>query len=202
MDAIITLDPTRPLVVHFGKFLQRASDREFLEFCELNRDLRFERTAEGDLIIMPPTGGETGKINFRLNVYFGMWAEKDGTGISFDSSTGFILRNGARRSPDLAWIKRERWQALSQIEREEFVPLCPDFVIEIRSKSDSLIELQAKMREYIGNGVALGWLIDPGARQVYVYRAGMLVERLDQPPTISGDPLLRGFTLNLDRLWE
>ena len=202
MNAILTLDTTRPMIVRFGKLLQRASDREFLEFCELNRDLRLERTAEGDLIIMPPTGGETGRLNFALIGLFFAWSERDRTGLGFDSSTGFALPDGAKRSPDLAWVKRSRWEALSLRERKEFVPLCPDFVVEIRSASDSLAELQSKMEEYIKNGASLGWLIDPGERQVYVYRLSVPVERLDHPQTISGEPLLRGFTLDLERLWS
>jgi Uma2 family endonuclease len=150
-----------PLIMRSSPTLRQMSDQEFFEFCRLNRDWRIEQTCEGDLIIMPPTGGETGRRNFNLIGLFSNWVEKDGTGIGFDSSTAFKLPNGAKRSPDLAWIKRERWDALSPADREVFPPLCPDFVVELRSRSDALDTLQEKMQEYIANGASLGWLIDP-----------------------------------------
>jgi Uma2 family endonuclease len=177
------------------------SDRDFFEFCRLNQDLRFERTDEGDLIIMPPTGGETGRRNFILTGLFNAWADKDGTGVGFDSSTGFALPNGAKRSPDLAWVKRSRWEALTEREREEFPPLCPDFVVELRSSSDRLDALQSKMREYLDNGARLGWLIDPEEKKVYVYRPDEKVACLENPEAVSGDPILPGFILDLQRLW-
>src|SRR5262245_36314984 len=127
-----------PVVLHFGPVLRGMSDQEFYEFCRLNPELRIERTEEGDIVIMPPTGGETGSRNFSIVGQFSAWVEKDGSGIGFDSSTGFILPNGAERSPDLAWVRRERWSALSAAERAEFPPLCPDFVVELRSRTDSL----------------------------------------------------------------
>jgi Uma2 family endonuclease len=185
-----------------GPALQKLSDREFFEFCQLNRDLRLERTSEGDLIIMPPTGGETGKLNFALTALFGAWVEKDGAGIGFDSSTGFTLPNGAKRSPDLAWVKRSRWEALTQKERKEFPPLCPEFVVEIRSESDALDTLQAKMEEYIANGALLGWLIDSLEKRVYVYHSSGPARCLDDPKTLSGDPVLPGFTVDMQRLWS
>lgn len=190
------------LVLHLGPLRQRISQREFFEFCQLNQDWRIERTARGDLVIMPPTGGETGRINFKLNGLFNAWSEADGTGIGFDSSTGFALPDGSRRSPDLSWVRRSRWESLSQTEQEEFPPLCPDFVVEIRSRSDTLSALQEKMEEYIANGAALGWLIDPIDRRVYIYRPESRVEILEDPEIISGDPLLRGFVLDLWRLWS
>ncbi|MBI1929279.1 Uma2 family endonuclease [Candidatus Poribacteria bacterium] len=177
------------------------SDDDFFEFCQLNRDLRIELTSEGDLIIMPPTGGETGKRNFTLTGLFSPWVEANGTGIGFDSSTGFTLPNGAKRSPDLAWIKRSRWETLTEEERKKFPPLCPDFVVELRSWTDALDKLQEKMGEYIANGALLGWLIDPKEKKVYIYRPSAEVCCLENPDTISGDPVLPGFVLDLRRIW-
>jgi Uma2 family endonuclease len=137
-----------------------------------------------------------------LTRLFGNWAEEDGAGEYFDSSRGFILPNGAERSPDVAWVKKERWAALSKNKREKFAPLCPDFVIELRSPFDRLKPLQAKMAEYIENGAQLGWLIDPYKRKVYVYRPDAPVERLDAPERVSGEPLLPGFVLPLAQFWQ
>jgi Uma2 family endonuclease len=178
------------------------SDHEFFEVCQLNRDWRIERTAEGDLIIMPPTGGQTGMRNFTLIGLFFAWAEADGTGVGFDSSTGFTLPNGAKRSPDLAWIKRSRWEQLTPEEQEEFPPLCPDFVVELRSRSDALEPLRAKMQEYMENGALLGWLIDPGEKKVYICRPAVEVVCLENPQTLSGDPELPGFALDMQRIWS
>jgi Uma2 family endonuclease len=178
------------------------SDREFFEVCQLNKDWQFERTSDGDLIAIPPTGGETGKRNFQLTGLFSAWVDQDNNGIGFDSSTGFTLPNGARRSPDLAWVRRSRWESLTDDEREEFPPLCPDFVVELRSRSDALERLQGKMEEYIENGAQLGWLIDPREKRVYVYRPGEEVICLEGPESVSGDPLLPGFELDLRRLWR
>jgi Uma2 family endonuclease len=179
----------------------RLTDSELFELCRINRDLRIERTAEGEVVIMSPTGGATGNRNFKLIVAFGIWVEKDGTGLGFDSSTGFVLPNGAERAPDVAWVKRERWDALTPEQREKFVPLCPDFVVEIRPRSDSVDDLHAKLREYIANGAALGFLIDPYARHVHVYRPGAAVESLEDPREISGEPVLAGFVLDANVLW-
>lgn len=201
MSTVATLTEPRPIILDFGPVLQKISDHDFFEFCQLNRDWRLELTSEGDLIIMPPTGGETGRRNFNLTMLFGIWAEADGAGIGFDSSTGFTLPNGAKRSPDLAWVKRSRWEALTEEEREEFPPLCPDFVVEIRSRSDALNTLLAKMREYLANGAQLGWLIDPLERKAYIYCPSVEVYCLEDPKTISGDPVLPGFILDLRRLW-
>jgi Uma2 family endonuclease len=177
------------------------SDDALYEFCRMNRDLRIERTKEGEIVIMSPTGAETGRRNFELIVAFGSWSRVDGSGIGFDSSTGFLLPNGAERSPDLAWVKRERWDALTEEQRQKFAPLCPDFVIELRSPSDRLDELQAKMVEYVDNGALLGWLIDPEERRVYVYRPERPVECLEAPGQISGEPVLRGLLLEMSSLW-
>ncbi len=198
------LRPTRanPYVIHFEPVLKKLSDEDFFEFCQANREWRIERTSDGDVIIMPPTGGETGKLNFDLALAFGAWAKADGNGVSFDSSTGFILPNGAERSPDLAWVRLSRWNALSEAQRKTFPPLCPDFVVELRSPSDSLPDLKDKMDEYIQNGAQLGWLIDAIEKKIYVYRPQAEVECLDNPTTLSGEPLLKGFTLDVQELWK
>ena len=158
-----TTTELEPLVLHFSPLLKKWSEQEFYEFCRLNPELSLELTSEGDLIIMPPTGGKTGKQNLKLSVRLGSWAEGDGTGEAFDSSTVFTLPNGAKRSPDLSWVRKERWNQLSEKEQEQFPPLCPDFVVELRSPSDTIRALQDKMQEYIENGAQLGWLIDPPA---------------------------------------
>ncbi|HJQ69282.1 MAG TPA: Uma2 family endonuclease [Blastocatellia bacterium] len=192
---------TNAFILHFAPLMRKLTDEDFYDFCQLNPDLRLECTAEGDLIIMPPTGAETGGRNFTLIVVFGNWVIVDGTGKGFDSSTIFKLPNGAHRSPDLAWVKLSRWQALTKKERRGFAPLCPDFVVELRSHTDSLSMLKEKMDEYIANGAQLGWLIDPIEKKVYVYRPGAQAECLDNPETLSGDPLLKGFTLALEPIW-
>jgi Uma2 family endonuclease len=194
------IEEISPLMVRLPPSIEMDSDR-FFEFCQFNRDLRIERTATGEIIIMPPTGGETGKRNFNLIGELFIWTKQDGTGIGFDSSTGFTLGNGAVRSPDAAWIKKERWEALDAEKRRKFPPICPDFVIELKSATDSLKTLQEKMREYIENGVLLGFLLDSERKQVYIYRSNREVERLDNPETLSGEPVLKGFTLELKQIW-
>jgi Uma2 family endonuclease len=191
-----------PLILHIQPLLRKVNEHDFFEFCQQNQDLHIERTSEGDLVIMPPTGGETGKMNFDLNVEFGIWAKADGQGFGFDSSTGFTLPNGAKRSPDLAWVKRERWDGLTKAERQEFPPLCPDFVVEIRSRTDSINTLKEKMEEYLANGAQLGWLIDPLEKRVYIYRPSVEVHCLENPETVSGAPMLPGFFLKLQQLWN
>jgi Uma2 family endonuclease len=177
------------------------TDEQFFKLCQANRDLRFERTATGELIIMPPTGGETGNKNARITQQLMNWTDADGTGIAFDSSTCFKFPNGADRSPDAAWIKLERWNALTEEEKEKFPPICPDFVIELLSPSDSLKVAQEKMKEYIDNGVSLGFLINRKSRQMEIYRQGKEVEVLDSPATVSGEDILNGFVLNLGMIW-
>lgn len=172
------------------------SDEQFYRLCQVNRDLRLERTAEGKLIIMPPTGWETGNRNFRIAQQLGNWADADGTGIGFDSSTGFRFPNGAIRSPDAAWVKRDRLEALNP-DPDKFLPLCPDFVIELRSASDQLAGVQAKMREYLENGLQLGWLINPQDQQVEIYRSNCAVELLRSPSEVSDDQVLPDFVLSL-----
>jgi Uma2 family endonuclease len=151
---------------------------------------------------MPPEGGETGNRSILLGTFLTQWALQDGTGVTFGSSTGFILPNGAMRAPDVAWVRRSRLAALTADQKQKFLPLCPDVVVEIRSPSDRLNALQEKMQEYLDNGARLGWLIDAANRAVYVYRPNQPVERLDNPTTISGEPVLPGFVLDLQTIWE
>ena len=178
------------------------TEEQFVEFCAQNRELRIERTAEGALEIMAPTVGYTGNRNFEIVGQLGNWIGQDGRGVGFDSSAGFTLPNGAVRSPDASWILRSRLDALTEEDREGFWHICPDFVIEIRSASDRLSKLQSKMQEYIDNGTRLGWLVDPIGRRTYVYRPGAAVDVLDNPQTLSGDPELAGFTLDMSAIWE
>ncbi len=180
---------------------QPMSREEFYEFCLANRDLRIERTATGEVIVMPPAFSDTGNRNFNLAVQLGIWAEKDGTGLGFDSSAGFTLPNGATRSPDASWIRTEKWNTLTDEEKASFAPICPDFVIELRSKSDTLKGLQAKMVEYIDNGVMLGWLIDRKNRQVHIYRPNQEPQILENPETVSGDSELTNFQLPMAKIW-
>lgn len=182
------------------------SDDELFDFCSVHEELQIEQDANGDIIVMPPTGGYTGRRNYQLGYRFGLWAEPDGSGVTFDSSTGFRLPNGAMRSPDLAWVRRERWEALSDGQRAKFIPLCPDFAIELRSQSDLLGDLQDKCAEYIANGASLVWLVDPFERRVHVYR-GEAVSVLEAPDEILGDfgdssdSILAGLKLDLADLW-
>jgi Uma2 family endonuclease len=177
------------------------TDEQFFQLCQANRDLRFERTATGELIIMPPTGGETGNRNAGLTAQIWIWNEQNKLGKVFDSSTGFKLPNGADRSPDASWIKLERWNALTQKQQTRFLPLCPDFVVELLSPTDSLRDTQEKMREYRDNGARLGWLINRKSRQVEIYRIGKDVEVLESPVSLSGEDVLPGFVLNLEAIW-
>ena len=194
-----TEEKDEALVIHFGRVMD---EDEFYDFCMRNEDLNLELSSEGDIIVMSPTGGKTGRRNANLNAALVVWAKKDGTGQYFDSSTMFSLPNRAKRSPDSSWVKNERWDALSEKEQEQFPPICPDFVVELRSPSDSLKRLQKKMEEYIANGAQLGWLLDPSERKVYVYRPDAEVEIFEDPEAVSGEPLLRGFTLDVRAIWE
>jgi Uma2 family endonuclease len=195
-------DELYPVVLHFEPVVRGISDRQLLEFCEINELWHFELTKDGDLEILPLPGADHSQINARLTALFGNWVEEDGTGVAFGTQTGFRLPNGALRAPDLAWVKREKWDALSKKERKRFAPFSPDLVVELRSWLDDLNRLQAKMQEYIDNGAQLGWLIDPRKKKVYVYRPGVPVEELDEPETLGGEPLLQGFVLPVAGLWQ
>lgn len=188
-------------VLQFSPFL-KMTDEQFFEFCQANRDVRIERSSRGEVIIMPPTGWETGDRNAEITAQLRNWTKQDGRGKSADSSAGYKMPNGAIMSPDASWILKKRLEKISSNKRRKFLPLAPDFVIELRSESDSLSKLEAKMEEYIENGTSLGWLIDPFDRRVYVYRPDADVEILENPATVSGEPLLKGFTLNLKGIWD
>lgn len=177
-------------------------DDQLFELCCRNKDLRIERTAMGELILMSPAGGKTADRNAEIIAQLWIWARKDGAGRAFDSSGGFTLPNGAMRSPDGAWVERTRLRALTSRQQERFLPLCPTFVIELRSPSDSLASVQNKMVEYIDNGARLGWLIDPIQRQVHVYRPEAEIEILEHPASVAGDPELSGFILEFDEVWN
>ena len=181
---------------------QPVTHEQFEQLCRKYRKLRLELTSTGELIVMPPTGAETARLNFNLLYQLGAWSRQDGTGICFSEAAGFILPNGAIRAPDGAWVKREKWERLTDQQKKRFAPWCPDFVMELRSPSNSLSELHNKMLEYMETGTSLGWLIDPFKRQVYVYRPNEEVVVLDNPGTVSADPLLPGFELNLTELWS
>ena len=196
MDAAtVSLPPTLQLSIDL-------TDEQFFLLCQNNRDLQFERTASGELIIMPPTGGETGNRNFEITVGLGIWNKQYNLGKGFDSSSGFKLPNGANRSPDASWVKQERWEALNQEQKRKFIPLCPDFVVELRSPTDSLKQTQAKMQEYIDNGARLGWLIDAKTRRVEIYRPNQDVEILENPLALSGEDVLPGFVLDISSIFS
>ncbi len=202
-QTLVRATEAEPFVIKFRP-LTDMTDEQFAEFCALNDVLRIERSAEGEIILMPPTHGTTGNRNADITIDLGNWARGDGTGKYYDSSTGFKLPNGALRSPDASWLLQSRLDTLTSEERSGFISLCPDFVIELRSTSDSLTELRNKMEEYMDNGARLGWLIDPLASptQVYIYRPQTEIEVLESPDEVSADPELTGFTLNLSRIWN
>ncbi|MEH2256826.1 Uma2 family endonuclease [Nostoc sp.] len=189
-----------PMVLQLQPAIALTED-QFYEFCQLNPDFRIERNAVGELMIMPPTGSETDQHNFDIIVQLGIWTKQDSTGVGFGSSGGFTLPNGAVRSPDAAWIKRDCWEAIPLELRKKFAPICPEFVIELRSESDNLQILQDKMQEYIDNGTQLGWLIDRKQRQVFIYRPNIPVEKLDDPKILYDESLLPGFVLDLSQIW-
>ncbi|MBD2727489.1 Uma2 family endonuclease [Nostoc sp. FACHB-892] len=190
-----------PLVLQIPSSMQ-MTDEQFFEFCQVNRDLRIERNKFGELVIMPPTGSETGNREGNIFGPLWVWSEQDGTGITFSSSTGFKLSTGAERSPDASWIKLERWNALSPEQQRKFAPICPDFVVELKSPSDNLQTLKEKMEEYMNEpGIQLGWLIDRKQRKVYIYRPGLPEECLDNPASVSGELVLPGFILNMSKVW-
>lgn len=201
MTTTLLIQPaTTPLTVELPAITCMSHD-EFVAFCTANKDLRIERAASGEVLVMPPASSGTGYRNLSVGAQLWIWAESDGTGFAFDSSAGFTLPNGAVRAPDAAWIKQDKWNALTEREQDSFAPICPDFVIELRSSSDALRTLQAKMQEYIDNGASLGWLIDPKARTVSIYRPDRAPQRLDNPDRVSGDPELPGFSLPMAKIW-
>lgn len=176
------------------------TDEQFFELCQRNRDYQFERTALGEVLIMSPSGSDTDRRNVKITTKLDIWNERSNLGEVFGPSAGFKLPNGAERSPDASWIKRERWDALTEKEQAAFAPICPDFVVELRSPSDSLKELQKKMEEYIQNGVRLGWLIDRKNKRVEIYRPNQDVEILQNPATLSGEDVLPGFILDMAKV--
>jgi Uma2 family endonuclease len=189
-----------PLVLRLRPIIDLSEDQYF-ELCQINGELWIERNAEGELLIMPPAGWETGGRNIEIARQLANWTRSDGTGVATDSSGGYTLPNGATRAPDAAWIRRSRLAEISRERRQKFLPACPDFVLELRSPSDRLEVLHDKMREYLANGAQLGWLLDPEPRHVYVYRPDRPVERLDNPNSIAGDPVLPGFVLDIREVW-
>ncbi|MEM9213535.1 MAG: Uma2 family endonuclease [Cyanobacteria bacterium P01_F01_bin.150] len=189
---VITLDLSTTL---------ELTDAQFEAICRQNRELRLEKTAKGELVIMPPTGGETGERNSSMNGQLWVWNRKYKLGRLFDSSTGFRLPSGATRSPDASWVKEERWQQLTPDERQKFLPLCPDFAIELKSSSDSLNDLQRKMEEYVANGLVLGWLIDPKQKTVKVYQQNLPCKTINQPKRLAADPVLPGFVMEFDDIF-
>ncbi|AKG21883.1 Uma2 family endonuclease [Calothrix sp. 336/3] len=189
-----------PMVLKFHPVITMTDDQLY-EFCQLNQDTRIERNATGEVLFMPPTGSETDERNFDLIVQLGIWTKQDGSGVGFGSSGGFRLPNGAVRSPDAAWIKKTKWLAIPLEQRKKFAPICPEFVIELRSESDNLNTLKSKMSEYQENGTLLGWLIDRVNRKAYIYRSDNTVEELNHPSTLSGEDILPGFILDLSTIW-
>ena len=181
--------------------LVELSDEQFYQLCRNNPDLRFERNTDGDLLIMSPTGGETGNRNIEIAYQLQSWSRQNQLGIAFDSSTGFKLPNGANRSPDASWIAIAKWNQLTDKQKQKFLPLCPDFAIELLSPSDKLSRTQAKMREYLDNGMQLGWLINPQTQQVEIYRQDKQVEVLNCPHSLSAENLLPNFNLDLQFIW-
>lgn len=196
--AVETVSPARVILNAENVGL---TPEQFFRLCSDNPELRLELTAQKEIVIMPPAGSESGGTNFNIAAQLAEWIKRDRTGKGFDSSAGFTLPDGAVRAPDVAWIRRDRWEAIPIEQRKKFAPICPDFVVEVRSEKDVMRELKAKMTEYIDNGARLGWLIDPIRRKVYVYRPRHAPEQLDDPQSVSGDPVLAGFTLDLSEVW-
>lgn len=188
------------ITVNFSPTIE-LTDEQFYHICRSNTDVKFERNPTGELIILPPTGGETGKHNAEMLIDLGIWNRQTKLGVLFDSSTCFKLPNGADRSPDIAWIRQDRWDGLTVEEKEKFPAIAPDFTVELMSPSDNLKDLRSKMREYIDNQVKLGWLINRQTRQVEIYRLGQAVEILECPAQLSGENILPGLMLNLQALW-
>ncbi|MEB3295584.1 MAG: Uma2 family endonuclease [Synechococcales bacterium] len=184
------------VTIHLQPTLE-LSDQQFEQLCHHNRDLKFERTARGGLVIMSLTGGETGERNAELNGQLWLWNRQARLGHLYDSSTGFRLPNGAIRSPDAAWVSQARWEALTPAQRQKWVPLCPDFLVELKSPSDEVEDLRLKMQEYLENGLLLGWLIDPETQTVEIYRANQAIAVLNQPSSLDASEVMPGFVLLL-----
>jgi Uma2 family endonuclease len=181
----------------------QLTDEQFFDFCQQNRDLRIERTANGEIIIMTPTGGITGNRNNEISRQLANWNVQYKKGVTFDSSAGFTLPDTSVRSPDASWISKERWERLTREEQEKFPPLCPDFVIELRSKHDNLPELQNKMKDWMNNGCQLAWLIDPENQQVFIYKQEGLAKTISGfDNTLSGENILQGFSFDLKLLQQ
>jgi Uma2 family endonuclease len=178
------------------------SDEDLMRFCAANDIARVEREVNGEILVMSPAGNRTGRRNAAIIGALDTWSQKDGRGYVFDSSTGFSLPDGSMRSPDAAWIEAVRWNALSKADQNRFSPICPDFVVELRSQTDDLSKLEAKMERWIANGVQLGWLIDPENRTVSVYRPHEQPEILTYPTSVQGHGVMAGFELVLARIWD
>lgn len=203
MTSLVVKSEQIPLPIDLSSLTpsSKLSDEQFYEFCRTNPELRIERNAHGEIIVMPPAFSDTGNRNSRISGQLFVWSEANGTGEVFDSSVGFTLPNGAIRSPDAAWIRSERWNALPLEKQASFAEIVPDFVVELRSSSDTLVSLKEKMAEYIENGVRLGLLIDRKNRQVHVYRIYQEPELLENPDTVSCEPELSGFALKMAKIW-
>jgi len=211
MTSLLVKSEQMPLAINLSSLttMSKMSDLQFSDFCRTNPDLRIERNVNGEIIVMPPAFADTGNRNGRVFGQLFVWAEADATGEAFDSSSGFTLPNGATRSPDAAWILSERWNALTPEQQASFAPIVPDFVVELRSSSDTLVSLKEKMEEYIANGVRLGLLIDSRSetlrerknRQVYVYRLNQEPEILDNPESVSCEPEMPRFALKMAKIW-
>ncbi|NET41795.1 Uma2 family endonuclease [Okeania sp. SIO2B3] len=199
---MVTTNLIQTIAVNIPKEINlKITHEQFVELALVNRDLQLERTAKGELIVMAPTGSGTGNRNSSITGQLWLWNHQTKLGKTFDSSSGFHLPNGSSRSPDAAWVKQERWDSLTTEQKETFAPLCPDFVVELRSKNDTISELQKKMKEYQSNGAKLGWLIDSKNRQVEIYRQNREVEILENPNSLSGEDVLPGFVLDLTEVW-
>lgn len=201
----MVLEPkTQPIegmiVVHTSPVLE-LDDDQFFQLAQLNRDLRMERTAKGELVIIPPTEWETGDRNSEIGMQLRAWAKKIGGGRVVDSSTGYRMPNSAIRSPDASWVSQKRLEEILPQQRKKYLPLCPDFVVELKSPTDNLADLQEKMQEWIDNGAQLAWLIEPESKRVYVYRPNANIEILENTNSISGEPLLENFVLDLTQIW-
>ena len=191
----------KPLLLDVHRITLRLTPDEFEKLCQDNRDRSFELTASGELIVMPPIGGESGNYESELGADLAIWNRQTKLGKTFSSSTIFVLPNGARRSPDAAWVELSRWEALTPEQRIKFPPLAPDFVIELRSATDRLPPLQEKMEEYRSNGVKIGLLIDPKSKQVEIYQPGKETEILLSPASVDCGEVMPGFILNLSEIW-